>query len=131
MLLTCKNFLNGRNPQLLLQKSKGAGLCPAPTIPMVDCVHSLRFAIDDVAADNRVKLAQLDPARIVAAILRGQIHVRAFGAAHLDKLPWSLFCHDPFSFPAAAQNLQMDSITQTCDPHKILRCKLVVIPVQS
>lgn len=72
---------------------------PAPATSYAGCVHLFRFAIDDVATHDRIELAQLDAIWIIATIFRGQIHVRAFCAAHLDNLPWSLLSHFMPSFP--------------------------------
>lgn len=55
---------------------------------------SLGFTIDDMAAHDRIVFAQLKPIRIVASILRRQVHVRALCAAHLNELTRSLFRHN-------------------------------------
>lgn len=114
--MTCVSIGTGKKKCL---ESKSAGNFPAPATSFVSCAHLLRFAIDDVATHDRVELAQFDSIWIIAAILRGQIHVRAFCAAHLDNLPWSLLSHFMPSFPTQIENLQTGSIAQLRSSHKL------------
>jgi hypothetical protein len=45
-------------------------------------------------AHDRVELAEFHSSGVVAAILFRQIHVRAFGAAHLNKDARAFFSHE-------------------------------------
>jgi hypothetical protein len=64
--------------------------------------------IDDVAAHNRVKFAQFDPAGVIAAVFGGQIHVCAFRAAHLDDLTWSFLAIFSLSLPYRSKALSRE-----------------------
>lgn len=92
-------------------------------VPSLGFALSLGFAIDDVAAHDRIVLAQLKSIRIVASIFRRQIHVRAFCAAHLDELTRSLFRHSntPSFSAQTRQNSQKFSITHGTDEYKFSR----------
>ena len=72
----------------------------------------LRFAIDNVTANDWIILLELQPVRVIAAVLGRQIHVSTFGAFQLNDLARTLLSHGTISFKSFI-NLQTLSIGQT------------------
>ena len=73
----------------------------------------LGFAVNDVAAQQRVVLLQLETRRVVTTVLLGVVHVTAFGAAHLHE--------DAIAFFSHCSNLQKQHTARVRGPKKSLR----------
>ena len=78
----------------MAQKSRRRG-SPASAAKTMSCRQRrlLGLAVCDVLAHNRIVFAQLQTCGVIAPILFGQIHVRAFSATHFNKNSRSFFRH--------------------------------------